>query len=92
MEVKKNDAHAWIHNKCLAGSDSPGTAELLAAVLATATLKNEANKTAAVDASLGSAVQHALALPALPGTAVVSLCELLRRCCNADDERPVVSR
>ena len=74
------------------GAESARSAEALAAVLSAAVAKNEANKSATVDAGLGSAVQHVLSLPALPGSAVVIVCELLRRCCNADDDRPVVSR
>lgn len=73
-------------------AESLQLAEALASTLSAAATKNEANKTATVDAGLGQAVQHVLSLPDLPGSAVVAVCDLLRRCCNADDDRPVVSR
>ena len=73
-------------------SETPLLAEALAQALGAAVVKNELNKVATVDAGLGEAVQHVLALQGVPASAVGAVCQLLRRCCNADDERPVVSR
>ncbi|KAK9812121.1 hypothetical protein WJX73_009040 [Symbiochloris irregularis] len=78
--------------RLLADTDDVTLATAAATALSAATSKNETNKAATVDADLGPAVQHVLALPSCTDQTVAAICELLRRCCNADDDRPIVSR